>query len=177
MGDLLFNPNGRVARNRFWQGMVVLTVASVLVSAGSWLLVEPIGWLGALLIFPYICVYGKRLHDTGRSAWWVIGIWFAGLVIQMVLLVVFLFFILPIVMTPDQKQTFDEIMRLAEAGDSAEMQKGMEYLIEQMNDTLQRTAIALTIAVNAILGLLVGTRATMAVENQYGPVPGGDVFD
>ena len=35
MGDLLFSPNGRIARNRFWQGMVILTVASVLVVRGA----------------------------------------------------------------------------------------------------------------------------------------------
>ena len=42
MGNLLFNPNGRIARTRFLQGMVVLTVASVLVVAGNTMV-----WKGA----------------------------------------------------------------------------------------------------------------------------------
>ena len=74
MGSLLLNPNGRIARISFWQGMIVLTVASVIVSAATWLINPQLGWLSYVLIFPYICVYGKRLHDAGHSAWWVIGI-------------------------------------------------------------------------------------------------------
>ena len=54
MVNLLFNPNGRIARNRFWQGMVVLTVASILVSAGSVMLGTLFGLLSYALIYPYI---------------------------------------------------------------------------------------------------------------------------
>ncbi|MEM8615746.1 MAG: DUF805 domain-containing protein [Pseudomonadota bacterium] len=71
MISLLLSPNGRIGRNRFWQGMVILTVISILVAAGSSMLGTLVALLGYLLIYPYICVYGKRLHDIGTTAWWV----------------------------------------------------------------------------------------------------------
>lgn len=171
MGDLLLNPNGRLLRNRFWQGLIILTVATVLVSLGAWLINEMIALLSYVLIFPYICVYGKRLHDSGRSAWWVIGVWGAGLIIQVVLLMIFIFFILPGFMSVEQKETLEEIFKLAEAGDSAQVMQGMEYLMAELEGVLQRTSIVLTIIVNALLGFIIGSLRTIPEDNQYGPVP------
>ena len=180
MGYLLFSPNGRIAKHRFWQGMVVLTVASVLISAGAWLLNPILGVLSYALIFPYICVYGKRLHDGGSSAWWVIGVWGAAIILQLVLFMIFFFAILPNLMTPDQKEILEDIIKLAEAGDNAETMKGVEFLMEQMDGVFQRAILVLIVMTNTIVALVLGSFRSDPRENQYGPVPSelsGGTFD
>jgi len=84
MQNLLFNANGRIQRNRYWQGMVILTVVSVLVVAASAMLSSFLGVLAWLVIYPYICVHGKRLHDAGTTAWWVIGIFVGSLILNFI---------------------------------------------------------------------------------------------
>lgn len=171
MGDLLFNPNGRIARNRFWQGMVILTVASVVVSSAA-LLVHPMfDFISLALIFPYVCVYGKRLHDNGQTAWWVIAIWFGVVVIQVILFLILLFSVLPMMMSPEQRELWDEIMRLSEKGDTEEAMKGVEALLEQMQGLFHRTSLFVMVAANAAMALLIGFLKTEPQENKHGPVP------
>ena len=69
MTRLLFIPTGRLAQRRYWQGMVILTVISVLTTAGAVMVNQILfGLLNFLLIYPYICVHGKRLQDIGTTA-------------------------------------------------------------------------------------------------------------
>ncbi|MBO6765138.1 DUF805 domain-containing protein [Maricaulis sp.] len=62
---VLLNPNGRIAQREFWIGMLMIVLGNVFLT--------PIPLLGGLvwlvLIYVGVCVYGKRLHDAGRSAW------------------------------------------------------------------------------------------------------------
>nr|WP_070960037.1 DUF805 domain-containing protein [Hyphomonas sp. Mor2] len=171
MGDLLINPNGRIARNRFWQGMVILTVASVLVSAAVWLVNPLFDFLSLALIFPYICVYGKRLHDIGQSAWWVIAIWFAVVIIQVVLFLVLLFTIMPAMMSPEQKEIWQEVLRLSEKGDTNEAVRGFELLMEETQGLIQRMLLLVMVAANAIMAVIIGLIKTEPRENKHGPVP------
>lgn len=71
---ILFNPNGRIQANQFWRGIIVLVglgiVFSVMTASGSAMLSGISGILGLLMFYPYLCVFGKRLHDSGRTAWW-----------------------------------------------------------------------------------------------------------
>ena len=62
---LFLSPEGRMNQKDYWIGMLILFVAWVLSHALH--LLAPIVWL--LLIYPGVCVYAKRLHDSGRSAW------------------------------------------------------------------------------------------------------------
>jgi len=73
LAHLLFNPNGRSGQRDFLRGAILLTgfwiVAQVLITYGG----AAIGMMAGLLtwasVYCYLCVYGKRLHDSGRSAW------------------------------------------------------------------------------------------------------------
>ena len=62
---LFISPRGRIRRGVFWLGFAAVMVASLLLSAIRW----PGQPLVLLLLWPQICIYGKRLHDMGRSAW------------------------------------------------------------------------------------------------------------
>lgn len=163
MGNLLLSANGRIARARFLQGMVILTVASVLVSAGSVMVGSGIGALGLVLIYPYVCVFGKRLHDNGRTAWWVIPIWVASLVLS---------FILGLILGPfftgaEELQIQKEMAERMAAGDWIGAMEGAELLGQR----LLPLNLVSTVAVNVILALGIGALSTQPEENQYGPVP------
>ena len=171
MGHLLFSANGRIARNRFWQGMVILTVASVVVSSAALLVHPTFDYISLALIFPYVCVYGKRLHDAGQTAWWVIAIWFGVVMIQIILFLILLFTILPALMSPEQRELWDEIMRLSEKGDTEEAMKGVETLLEQMQGLFHRTSLFVMVFANAAMALIIGMLKTEPRENKHGPVP------
>ena len=72
---MLLSPSGRMGRKDFWVGMVIF---SVLVALFNFALQRLGNSTLAFLIslpFPFLvlhmayCVYGKRLHDMGRSFW------------------------------------------------------------------------------------------------------------
>lgn len=64
-GKLFLTAEGRIGRQTFWIGFLILLGAGVV-----------LGWipiLGALvsiaLIYPWVCLYAKRFHDMGKSGW------------------------------------------------------------------------------------------------------------
>ncbi|MGB3625166.1 MAG: DUF805 domain-containing protein, partial [Henriciella sp.] len=93
MVDLLFNPQGRILKNRFWQGVVVLTVASVIYQAVQVRLGGGLGMggmmifflLGLVMLYCEICVYAKRFHDAGTTGWWILAVWVGSFIISMIM--------------------------------------------------------------------------------------------
>ena len=64
--NLFFSLRGRIGRGRFWLGFAPLFVV-----AGVLGLVPVLGFIFSLgFMYCWVCLYGKRLHDLGRSAWW-----------------------------------------------------------------------------------------------------------
>lgn len=164
MGGLLFSPNGRIARNRFWQGMVILTVASVLVAAGAVMLGTMFGLLSYALIYPYICVYGKRLHDVGLTAWWVIGVWVGTIIFNFIISLM----LTPFFMGEEELAIQDEMTERMMSGDLSGMMEGAEILAAQ----LLPLTVFLTVLTNFAAALVVGYLRTDPQENKHGPVPG-----
>jgi uncharacterized membrane protein YhaH (DUF805 family) len=77
-GRLFLSANGRIGRGEFWIGFLILFVLGIVVH-----FIPGLGQLLAiLLIYPWVCLYSKRLHDMGKSGWlqlipfavWIIGI-------------------------------------------------------------------------------------------------------
>ncbi|WP_296817799.1 DUF805 domain-containing protein [Brevundimonas sp.] len=65
---LFLDANGRIGKKDFWIGFLILFVAGIILN-----FVPVIGQIAAiLLIYPWICLYSKRLHDFGKSGWLVI---------------------------------------------------------------------------------------------------------
>ena len=66
---LFLSLNGRIGRVAFWIGFLAVMGASVVVN-----MIPFIGWLlGFALIWPQVAISAKRLHDLGRSAWWLLA--------------------------------------------------------------------------------------------------------
>ena len=163
MTDLLLNAKGRIAKHRFWQGMIILTVASVIVTAGAVKLGMIFGILSYLLIYPYICVYGKRLHDIGTTAWWVIGIWLGSFVISFI----YSIFLTPFFVGPEAEKIQKEMSERLMSGDLAGFSEGAALL----NKELWIMQIVTIVLVNATIALILGLLSTEPRENKHGPVP------
>jgi len=92
MGNLLFGPNGRISPADFMKGATVLIVISFilgllpLISMG---LAMVLSIISIVLIYPWVCLFMKRLRDGGKSGWLcivIILIWFIlGMVINMII--------------------------------------------------------------------------------------------
>ena len=64
--SLFFSAEGRIGRQVFWIGWLMLLGAHVV---AGW--IPLIGQVIALMaIFAWVCLCTKRLHDMGRSGWW-----------------------------------------------------------------------------------------------------------
>ncbi len=64
--SLFFSAEGRIGRQAFWIGWLVLLGVQML---AGWIPV--IGHaLGLVALFAWVCLCTKRLHDMGRSGWW-----------------------------------------------------------------------------------------------------------
>ena len=98
--ELFLSLDGRIGRGKFWLGVLGLAAAyivlAIVLSLSGLMSVDPetgmpMGagyWIGilimlAVMIWPSICLYGKRFHDRDKSAWWILislvpiigGIW------------------------------------------------------------------------------------------------------
>lgn len=62
---LFLSADGRISRQSFWIGVLILIGVGVLL---GWIPI--LGWLISLaLIYCWVCLYSKRLHDFGKTGW------------------------------------------------------------------------------------------------------------
>ena len=76
MLHMLFGFDGRIDRGKFWTGMVLIFVASI-IGLGLIAIGHPGAIVPAVMVFigavwASLALYVKRLHDVGRSGWWVL---------------------------------------------------------------------------------------------------------
>ena len=65
IGHVLFSPNGRIGQEDYWIGILIIIGGNIL--AGVLPIIGFILWF--VLVWMGVAVYGKRLHDAGKSAW------------------------------------------------------------------------------------------------------------
>ncbi|WP_184717168.1 DUF805 domain-containing protein [Caulobacter sp.] len=71
---LFLSPEGRIGRQAFWIGWLVLLGVNVV---AGWL--PLIGWVISLAtIYASVCIHTKRLHDMGQTGWWQVLPWVLG---------------------------------------------------------------------------------------------------
>ena len=76
----MFQFEGRLRRSHFWISWGILFAAGFVLG-----LIPFIGSvIGLALIYPQIAVQVKRLHDMGRSGWWVVAPFAANIVLGIV---------------------------------------------------------------------------------------------
>jgi uncharacterized membrane protein YhaH (DUF805 family) len=67
-------PLGRIGRAGFWlRHLIALPAALFLCISADQIVGRPLGFVAALLTTLFlVSTWGRRLHDRGRSAWWLL---------------------------------------------------------------------------------------------------------
>ena len=56
---------GRIGQKDFWIGFLILFVGGIILS-----FIPVIGQIASIiLIYPWVCLFSKRLHDFGKTGW------------------------------------------------------------------------------------------------------------
>lgn len=156
VGNLLFSPKGRIGPSDLWKGLIILLILQVLITVISafspMALTMLLGIVSIALLYPFVCVLGKRLHDNGKSAWWVILVIVAYLVVSWILTFLLL-------------SVFGLNPMTAGANPEAMAAYRQSSLLP---------SILGAIVMTAILGFIMATLKSEPGTNKYGPPPGGD---
>jgi uncharacterized membrane protein YhaH (DUF805 family) len=148
---LFLSPEGRIGQKDFWIGVLILFVIWVLTPVLHILM--PVAWL--ILLYPWVCVFAKRLHDFGRS----------GLFILLPFIVAFIAVVLGVI--------FGGLTVLSAVWTA--MQGGTEPVswAALVGAGLTMLAfLALAGIVKFVFILWVGLSTGDPGENRYGPPPG-----
>lgn len=161
---VFFDPQGRIAPRAFGQGYVLLTGAMLLVTVLSVVASPGIGILQYALVFPYICLFSKRLHDAGMSAWlWLVflmGYFLVNLIASAILM--------PL-LAPETHEIQLEIQKVMEEGG---LNAGMEELARRAPEIAQTSAlvnVAVLLIASAIIGFAAYSLRSDPKPNRHGP--------
>ena len=154
-----FNFKGRARRSEYWWFVLFVMIVSTAFSYAGLLLpfLSIVGLICSLLLMiPQLAAMTRRLHDTGRSGWWVaiLAIFYVAALVSMAILLI-----------PYGTQLFETTDSLAQA--------------EMMADAVQSSPkVATVMTGSALLGflfLIINFIFTLLDskwgENKYGPSP------
>ncbi len=167
--NTLFNPNGRLSPAMFWRGYILLIAVylvflTIEIHGGS-LLGMIAGSMMLLLVWPYLCVFGKRLHDAGKSAWWsapiFVGIVTVGLVAKSIILLMMM---------------GEEVMAAVDTNGALHVDP---ELAEMVRLKIFLPAALIDLAAGLGAGFILANLRSDRRENQYGPptLPNGSGQD
>ncbi len=153
-GKVLFSLQGRMGQQDYWIGVLIIIGAQIV---GSLFLgpLMPLLWFA--LIWVGIAVYGKRLHDAGRSAWIHLIPWAIWLVLLIICFSV----------------VGAAIVGFVVGLDGAEPSASDAFgLVGTLGAGL--AILGLSYVVWMVYTVWVGLLPSEDHDNVYGPVPGGD---
>ena len=171
MTELLFNPKGRIARNRFWQGLIVVTVVAVIKRGVEIKLAGAMGGLLGLitmmitlgLVYANICIFAKRFHDAGTTGWWIVAVWVGKRFVFMMLFGLFggLF------LGSEGSALIEAMMESWANANEAQLADASQRLMDMLFPL-----VVISYVVNAgLAALIVGGLPTEPRDNSHGPVP------
>lgn len=164
---LFLEPQGRLAPKPFARGLVLLTGAFMIITIITAIGAPSFGVLQYVLVYPYICLFGKRLHDAGLSAW----IWLAYLLGFSVLNMFFSVLFLPL-LSPGAYAVQAELQKAMETGG---LTAGFELMAERAAEIARLsvvTTVAAFLVASALIGLALYRMRSEKTLNRYGPPPG-----
>lgn len=160
--SVLFAPNGRINPSQFQTGALVLLgigfVMALLSLTGNAALMGVQTLVGLALIYPWVVLWRKRLHDNGKSGWFLV-------------LIVLVWFILSMIV--------GQVVTMMFAGDMMQAMEdvtGFSQMMQAQAQLAQELALPNAIS-SLVVGLIVvfGANAILKSdpeENRYGPPPG-----
>ena len=162
--SVLFAPNGRINPSQFQTGALVLLgigfVMALLSLTGNAALMGVQTLVGLALIYPWVVLWRKRLHDNGKSGWFLV-------------LIVLVWFILSMIV--------GQVVTMMFAGDMMQAMEdvtGFSQMMQAQAQLAQELALPNAIS-SLVVGLIVvfGANAILKSdpqENRYGPPVGGE---
>ncbi len=161
---LFLEPQGRLAPIPFARGLVLLTGVFMIISVLSAVVSPSLGILQYAIVFPYICLYGKRLHDAGLSAWlWIpfmAGFGFFNMLLSAILL--------PI-LSPQAFEVQSEIQKIME---TSGFNAAFEALAERAPEYARLsavTSVASLLLSSALAGFAAFRMRSDPKSNRHGP--------
>lgn len=85
IGYVLLSPKGRIGPRDFLRGLILLTGASMIVQLLSTYAARELAILHYPIMWGYFCVFGKRLHDAGQSAWFGVLVFIGYFIVSLIL--------------------------------------------------------------------------------------------
>lgn len=167
IGYVLFSPRGRISPRDFLRGMILLTGLSVIVQVTATFLLPPVALLQYVLIWGYACVFGKRLHDAGLSAW----IYLAFLVAYVVLQTILASLLLPL-LSPEALPIQAELEAIAQTGDLAGALEAMNERAVELSRLSALTNLVSLLATSAVLAFAAAQLRSDPNSNSHGPATG-----
>lgn len=154
IGNVLFSPNGRIGQQDYWIGILILIGGNIIAQFIP--ILGALIWLG--LIWVGIAVYGKRLHDSGKTAWIHLLPWALSTVLAFVGIAIMVASAISAGVISETSADFsvEQIIALVSAG-------GIGLLL-----------LGLSSLVWVIYTIWVGVMAGDPGENRFGPAPGSD---
>ena len=164
MGNLLFSPTGRIGSQDFMKGGVVLIIVGIVLSLLNMQnIISPllVTFAYLLMVFPWVCIWGKRMHNGGKSGF-------------MIFLYLFLYAILVLVFTIVAMMMFGD----GEIWNAAMAYSKQEITMDEYMSVVEGKAasdLSLPVLIGGVLAsfftLVIADKATPndPDENQYGP--------
>lgn len=87
LGNVLFSPSGRLGPASFQKAALILIVIGFVLSLATLISVSLgiiAGVISLALIYPWIVIWVKRLHDAGKSGWMVLLVILVYLIVSMI---------------------------------------------------------------------------------------------
>lgn len=162
--SVLFAPNGRINPGQFQTGASVLLgigfVLALVPLTGNSALISVQTLVGLAMIYPWVVLWRKRLHDSGKSGWFL-------------LLIVLVWFIISMIAS--------QVITMLFAGDMMQAMEdvtGFSQMMQAQAQLAQELALPNAIS-SLVVGLIVvfGANAILKSdpqENRYGPPVGGE---
>ncbi len=166
----LLDSRGRLPPRDFGRALILLTGAMMLVQIATALVSPGFDILQYTLVFPYLCVFGKRLHDAGQTAW----IWPALVIAYFIFNLTITAVLLP-VLSPGAFALQGELQAIAlKDGFPAVFQAIAERAPEIAQASVVTTVSAFLLS-SAAIGYPIFRLRSDAGANRYGP-PSKDIF-
>lgn len=161
---LFLEPQGRLAPKPFARGLVVLTAIFMVITVLSAVVSPGLGILQYAMVFPYVCLFGKRLHDAGMTAW----LWLAFLAGFGVVNLILSPILLPL-LSPQAFEIQLEIQKMMEADGFTVAFESLAERAPEYARLSAVTSVAALLIASAVTGFAAYRLRSDPKTNRHGP--------
>ncbi|HBT36690.1 MAG TPA: hypothetical protein DEB52_11900 [Hyphomonas sp.] len=163
MRYVLLSSKGRIGSRTFLRGLTVITAAFMIVQVANTFISPIFGILVYPMVYVYVCLFSKRLHDAGHSGWFYLlflaGYGIVGSIVSALLM--------PI-LSPVAFEMYAQF--------GSDLSGAMDALTENIQEFERLTALtslASFLLTTALLGFIAARLPTDLETNRYGPPTSG----